>query len=39
VETEMPMDIYADGEFICKTPAEISVAAGALRVIQCGHGA
>jgi diacylglycerol kinase (ATP) len=33
VETEIPIDIYADGEFVCETPAEISVAAGALRVI------
>lgn len=34
VETETPLDIYADGEFVCETPAEISVAAGALRVIE-----
>jgi len=33
VQTETPIDIYADGEFVCQTPAEISVAAGALRVI------
>ncbi len=33
VETETPLEIYADGEFVCETPAEISVAAGALRVI------
>jgi len=33
VETEKPLEIYADGEFVCETPAEISVAAGALRVI------
>ncbi|HKM85802.1 MAG TPA: diacylglycerol kinase family protein [Terriglobales bacterium] len=33
VETETPLDLYADGEFVCRTPAEISVAAGALRVI------
>ncbi len=33
VETETPQEIYADGEFICNTPAEISVAAGALTVI------
>jgi diacylglycerol kinase (ATP) len=32
-ETETPLDIYADGEFVCKTPAQISVAPGALRVI------
>jgi diacylglycerol kinase (ATP) len=33
VRTEAPLEIYADGEFVCETPAEISVAAGALRVI------
>jgi len=33
VETETPLEIYADGEFVCETPAEISVAAGTLRVI------
>ena len=33
VETETPLEIYADGEFVCETPAEISIAAGALRVI------
>jgi diacylglycerol kinase family enzyme len=33
VETETPQEIYADGEFVCETPAEISMAAGALRVI------
>jgi diacylglycerol kinase (ATP) len=34
VQTETPREIYADGEFVCETPAEISVAAGALRVIH-----
>lgn len=33
VETKTPIEIYADGEFVCETPAEISIAAGALRVI------
>jgi diacylglycerol kinase (ATP) len=33
VETELAGDVYADGEFICKTPVEISVASGALNVI------
>jgi len=33
VETESPLEIYADGELVCQTPAEISVATGALRVI------
>jgi diacylglycerol kinase (ATP) len=33
VKAETLLEIYADGEFVCQTPAEISVAAGALRVI------
>jgi len=37
LETEPVLDIYADGEFVCQTPAEISVAAGALRVIDGGR--
>jgi diacylglycerol kinase (ATP) len=37
VETETPLDVYADGEFVCETPAEISVAASALRVIGSPH--
>jgi diacylglycerol kinase (ATP) len=34
VETETPIEIYADGEYVCGTPAEISMAAGALSVIH-----
>lgn len=33
VECDTPLEIYADGEFVCKTPADISIAAGALQVI------
>jgi diacylglycerol kinase (ATP) len=33
VETGIPLDIYADGEYVCQTPAEIGVASAALRVI------
>ena len=33
VETEAPLDVYADGEYVCRTPAEITVAPKALRVI------
>jgi diacylglycerol kinase (ATP) len=33
VETEHPMDVYADGEFVCRTPIEVSAQAAALRVI------
>jgi diacylglycerol kinase (ATP) len=34
IDTEVPLDIYADGEFVCQTPAELSVAKGALSVIR-----
>lgn len=37
IETEAPLEIYADGEFVCETPAEISVAPGTLRVIEPRH--
>jgi diacylglycerol kinase (ATP) len=33
VETERPMDVYADGEYVCRTPFEVGVACGALRVL------
>ena len=33
VETETPLDIYADGEYVCQTPAEVSIQRDALRVL------
>jgi diacylglycerol kinase (ATP) len=33
VETETPLDVYADGEFVCRTPIEITVEPGVLRVV------
>ncbi len=33
VETERPADVYADGEFVCRTPAEVSTAPRALTVV------
>lgn len=33
VETETPLDVYADGEYVCRTPVEVSVEPGALNVI------
>jgi diacylglycerol kinase (ATP) len=33
IETEQPLDVYADGEYVCKTPIEASIARAALRVI------
>jgi diacylglycerol kinase family enzyme len=36
LETGSPMDVYADGEFVCRTPVEVTVAPRALRVILPG---
>jgi len=33
VETEHPLDVYADGEFVCRTPVEVGVQRSALSVI------
>jgi diacylglycerol kinase family enzyme len=33
LETDKPLDVYADGEFVCRTPIEVSVARETLRVI------
>jgi diacylglycerol kinase family enzyme len=33
IETESPLDVYADGEYVCKTPVEFYVAREALQVI------
>jgi diacylglycerol kinase (ATP) len=33
VETEHPLDVYADGEFVCRTPVEVWIHSAALRVI------
>lgn len=33
LESDSPLPIYADGEYICDTPAEIRVRAGSLRLI------
>jgi diacylglycerol kinase (ATP) len=33
VESEYPLDVYADGEYICRTPVEVGVQSAALRVI------
>ena len=34
VETETPLEIYADGECVCRTPIEVTVEPGALKVIS-----
>jgi len=33
IETEKPLHVYADGEYVCQTPIEVRVEAQALRVI------
>lgn len=33
VETQGPIDVYADGEFVCRTPIEVSVQRAALKAI------
>jgi diacylglycerol kinase (ATP) len=34
VETEHPLDVYADGEFVCRTPVEVGAERGALKVVM-----
>jgi diacylglycerol kinase (ATP) len=36
VESDIPMDVYADGERICATPVEVSLLPGAFPVIRGG---
>jgi len=33
VETEHPLDVYADGEYVCRTPVEVAVQPQALNVV------
>lgn len=33
IETDAPVDVYADGEYVCKTPVEFNVAREVLQVI------
>lgn len=33
VETEHPVDVYADGEYVCRTPVEVGVHKAALKVV------
>ena len=34
LESEEPLDVYADGEYVSRTPVEVSVVSGALPVIS-----
>lgn len=33
VETEHPLDVYADGEYVCQTPVEVAIQPAALKVL------
>ena len=33
VETEHPLDVYADGEYVCRTPVEVGVQPAALKAV------
>jgi diacylglycerol kinase (ATP) len=33
VETERPLEVYADGEYVCRTPVEVAVQRHALKVV------
>ncbi len=33
IQTERPLDVYADGEFVCRTPIEITVHRAALKIV------
>lgn len=33
VQTESPLDVYADGDYVCRTPVEVGLLPGALRVL------
>jgi len=33
VETNRPLDVYADGEYVCRTPVEVDVATQIFEVV------
>lgn len=33
LETERPLEVYADGEYVCHTPIEVGIEAAALQVV------
>jgi diacylglycerol kinase family enzyme len=33
IQTPRPIDVYADGEYVCQTPVQVSVVPHALSVI------
>jgi diacylglycerol kinase (ATP) len=38
VETEAPLDVYADGEYVCRTPVEVGVHCAVLKVVAAAMG-
>jgi len=34
IETDLPLDVYADGEYVCPTPVEVGVLKNALHVVS-----
>ncbi len=38
VETEAPLDVYADGEYVCRTPVEVGVHCAVLKVVAAAIG-
>lgn len=34
IETQHPLDVYADGEYVCRTPVEIAVQPAAMKVVM-----
>ena len=38
IQTEKPSDVYADGEYVCPTPVEVTVERAALQVIVPSRG-
>jgi len=36
VQTESPLDVYADGEYVCQTPIEVGVLRAAIKVVTAG---
>jgi diacylglycerol kinase family enzyme len=33
IDTEHPLDVYADGEFVCRTPVQVGMHPAALKVV------
>ncbi len=38
VETEHPLDVYADGEYVCQTPVEVAIQPAGLKIVTPDSG-